>query len=75
MCGRGIGRVGYRVLVNGEVAGWVTSGGPAPTLGKNIGMCYLPVEAASEGTTIHVLVRDQPVEAVVVKTPFYKREK
>ena len=75
MVGRGIGRDGYRVLVNGEVAGWVTSGGPAPTLGKNIGMCYLPVEAASEGTTIHVLVRDQPVEAVVVKTPFYKREK
>ncbi len=75
MLGRGIGRDGYSVLVDGQAAGWVTSGGPSPTLGKNIGLCYLPVDVAVEGQPIQVLVRNQPVDAVVVKTPFYKREK
>jgi len=75
MRGRGIARDGYEVLADGAPAGWVTSGGPAPTLNKNIGLCYLPVELATPGRAIHVLVRNQPVEAVVVPTPFYKRAK
>ena len=52
MRGRGIGRDGYEVFLDGAAAGWVTSGGPAPTLGKNIGLCYLPVEHALPGKTI-----------------------
>jgi aminomethyltransferase len=75
MVGRGIGRDGYEVHVDGAPAGWVTSGGPAPTLNKNIGLCYLPLAQAEIGRTIHVMVRNQPVEAVTVATPFYKREK
>jgi aminomethyltransferase len=75
MRGRGIARDGYEVLAGGVLAGWVTSGGPAPSLNKNIGLCYLPLEAAATGRTIHVVVRNQPVEAVIVPTPFYKRVK
>jgi len=75
MIGRGIGRDGYEVEVNGSKAGWVTSGGPAPTLGKNIGLCYLPTEFAVPGQTIHVVIRGSAVEAVTVPTPFYKRAK
>ncbi|MBM3761940.1 MAG: glycine cleavage system aminomethyltransferase GcvT [Acidobacteria bacterium] len=75
MIGRGIGRDGYEVEVNGSKAGWVTSGGPAPTLGKNIGLCYLPTEFAVPGQTIHVVIRGLAVEAVTVPTPFYKRAK
>lgn len=75
MVGRGIGRDGYEVHVNGAPAGWVTSGGPAPTLNKNIGLCYLPLVHAGIGRTIHIMVRNQPVEAVTVPTPFYKRAK
>ncbi len=75
MTGRGIGRDGYDVLLGGQKAGWVTSGGPAPTLGKNIGLCYLPAEHAVPGTPIEVVVRNQPVSAVTVPTPFYKRAK
>ena len=65
MRGRGIGRDGYEIRVDGEAAGWVTSGGPSPTLGKNIGFGYLPSEKAQPGVAIEV----------VIPTPFYKRAK
>jgi aminomethyltransferase len=75
MRGRGIAREGYTVLAGGEPAGWVTSGSPSPTLGKNIGMCYVPVELAAPGAGIQIVVRNQAVDAVIVETPFYKRAK
>jgi aminomethyltransferase len=75
MRGRGIGRDGYEVRVAGTPAGWVTSGGPSPTLNKNIGLCYLPVDQAKPGVTVEVMVRNQPVEAVTIPSPFYKRAK
>ena len=75
MRGRGIARDGYEVFLDGSPAGWVTSGGPSPTLNKNIGLCYLPVEMAEIGRTIQVLIRSQLVEAVTVPTPFYRRAK
>ncbi|MGI9072031.1 MAG: glycine cleavage system aminomethyltransferase GcvT [Bryobacteraceae bacterium] len=73
MRGRGIGRDGYEVWIEGEPAGWVTSGGPAPSLNKNIGLCYLPTDKATPGLMIQVLIRNSPIEAVTVPTPFYKR--
>jgi len=75
MRGRGIAREGYEVRLGGAAAGWVTSGSPAPTLGKNIGLCYLPVEHAVPGKAIEVVIRSQPVAAETVETPFYKRAK
>lgn len=75
MRGRGIGREGYEVFLDGAPAGWVTSGSPSPTLNKNIGLCYLPAGEARTGRPIQVIVRNQPVDAVTVETPFYKRAK
>ncbi|MBZ5625516.1 MAG: glycine cleavage system aminomethyltransferase GcvT [Acidobacteriia bacterium] len=75
MRGRGIGRDGYEVYLDGAPAGWVTSGSPSPTLCKNIGLCYLPVEHAHPGQPIQIMIRNQPVDAVTVETPFYKRAK
>jgi aminomethyltransferase len=75
MRGRGIARDGYEVFMDGELAGWVTSGSPAPTLNKNIGLCILPADRAKVGEKIGILIRNQTVEAEIVPTPFYKRPK
>ena len=66
-------RDGYRVLIAGQEAGFVSSGSPAPFLKKNIGLVYLPVEHTSPGTEFSVVVRGREVPARVVETPFYKR--
>lgn len=75
MRGRGIARDGYEVFIDGSAAGWVTSGGPSPTLNKNIGLCYLPVDCSGIGQPIQIQIRGQLVDAVTVPTPFYKRAK
>jgi aminomethyltransferase len=74
MLGRAIARDGCEVYLEGEPAGWVTSGSPSPTLNKNIGLCYLPADRAlAPGRPIQVLIRGQLADALIVKTPFYKR--
>jgi aminomethyltransferase len=81
MTGRGIGRDDYEVFLAAEPgrdespSGWVTSGGPSPTLNKNIGMCYLPTGHSKPGQRIRIIIRNQPVEAVTIPAPFYKRIK
>ena len=75
MTGRGIGRDGYEVYLDGAPAGWVTSGGPSPTLNKNVGLCYLPAGRAKPGERIQIMIRNQLVDAFTVPTPFYKRAK
>jgi aminomethyltransferase len=73
MTGRGIGRDDYEVFLDGAPAGWISSGGPSPTLKKNIGMCYLPADRAKAGQPMQIAIRNQLVDAVTVSLPFYKR--
>lgn len=74
MRGRGIARHGYPLLdAAGQVVGACTSGSPSPTLGKSIGLGYLPVALTAVGTEFKVDCRGKSIDAVVVKTPFYKR--
>lgn len=74
MTGRGIARHGYPLLdMQGKPVGVCTSGSPSPTLGKSIGLGYLPADMTKIGTTFKVDCRGKAVDAVVVKVPFYKR--
>ena len=75
MTERGIARDDQEVLINDARVGRVTSGSPAPFLKKNIGMAYVPAEFANEGQQLQIDVRGRVVDATIVKTPFYKREK
>lgn len=75
MVEKGIARHGYPIVIDGAEAGIVTSGSPSPTLGKNIGLGYVPVSHAPLGSTFGVQIRDKVVRATVVPTPFYKRAK
>lgn len=72
--GRGIARHGYPLKsTDGRVVGVCTSGGPSPTLGKNIGLGYVPTSMSAIDTDIVVDCRGKDVSAKVVPTPFYKR--
>jgi aminomethyltransferase len=72
--GRGSARSGYALLdTSKNQVGRCTSGGPSPTLGKPIGLGFLPSEMTEVGTEFLVDCRGKHLPAVVVKTPFYKR--
>jgi aminomethyltransferase len=73
LLGAGVPRQGYPALHEGQRVGEVTSGTLGPSVRKPIGMAYLPTALSAEGKTFQVEIRGRPVEARVVKTPFWKR--
>jgi aminomethyltransferase len=75
MIDKGIARDDFDVYVDDEKVGYVTSGSPAPFLKKNIGLAFVPTELANVGQPIKIDVRGKHLEAKIVPTPFYKREK
>ena len=73
MEGREIARSGYKICKSGREVGKVTSGGYAPALGVNVGLGYVPIELATIGAEIEIVIRNKPVPARVVNRKFYKR--
>ena len=73
MADRGIPRRGAPILIAGEEAGRVTSGTMSPSLGRAIGMGYVPASSAEEGAALEIDIRGRARRARVVKTPFYKK--
>lgn len=67
---RGVPRPHYRILKDGQPAGELTSGTFSPSLNKGIGMGYVDRALAAPGTRLEVEIRNQPVAAQVVATPF-----
>ncbi len=73
MVDKGIPRHGYEVADSaGNIIGHVTSGTMGPFIKKPIGMAYVPVQLAKEGSEIYIRIREKDLKAVVVKFPFYK---
>ena len=75
MVDRGIARDDFDIFVGEKKVGYVTSGGPAPYLKKNIGLAFVPVEFANVGQEIKIDVRGKLLTAAVIETPFYRRKK
>lgn len=70
---RGIPRHGYDIVdSHGVKIGEVTSGTMSPSLGKGIGLGYVPIVFAEVGSKIYIQVRKNALSATVVKLPFYK---
>lgn len=65
----------YDVHRSGKPVGFVTSGAFSPTLKENIGLALVDREVAGVGKPLEIVIRERPVAAVQVKTPFYKRER
>jgi aminomethyltransferase len=74
MIDRGIPRGHYELAdADGHVIGEVTSGTQSPTLGKGIGLGYVPTASSKPGSEIFVKVRDRLLKAQVIKLPFVKK--
>lgn len=78
MCERAIARHGYPVVPAGAgpdaaPIATIASGSPSPTVGKNIGLVYLPTAMSKIGSEFDVVIRGKTARAKVIKTPFYKR--
>ncbi len=67
---RGVARAGCAVALAGEKIGRVTSAGPSPTLGKSIGLAYVPAGVTEPGSRFQIVVRERALQARVVDTPF-----
>lgn len=74
MLDKNIPRHEYEVYFNGEKAGYVTSGGVAPTAGKNIALAYVKnLPEICTDSTVQVMIREKLHDAKVVKRPFVQK--
>lgn len=70
---RGIPRHDYDIVDGqGKKIGLVTSGTMSPSMGKGIGLGYVPVIFSEVGSKINIQIRKNAIPATVVKLPFYK---
>ncbi|MEM3627044.1 MAG: glycine cleavage system aminomethyltransferase GcvT [Candidatus Bathyarchaeia archaeon] len=72
----GIPRQNYEIYGDeGGKIGKLTSGTFSPLLKCGIGMAYLPISYAQEGSIVNVKIRDKLAKAKVVSFPFYDAAK
>ena len=72
--GKIIAREGTRIFSNDQKEiGHVTSGGFGPSVNGPIAMGYVDYDQSKEGTKVILKVRENMVQGVVSKLPFYKK--
>ncbi len=67
---RGIARADHEIVHAGAIVGRVTSAGPSPSLGKSIGLGYVPPALAGVGQLLAIRVRSKDIPARVAPLPF-----
>ena len=72
--GRLVARHGYEIYDGNGKIGHVTSGSMSPCLNKNIGLGYVETKYSTAGTKIKIKVRNDFIEAEVVKIPFVGKD-
>jgi aminomethyltransferase len=71
---RGIPRHDYDIVDGqGKKIGIVTSGTMSPSMGKGIGLGYVPTIFSEIGSKIQIQIRKKAIPATIVKLPFYKK--
>lgn len=74
MIDKGIPRHGYEIVdAAGAVIGVVTSGTQSPSLGKAIGLGYVPASLSKAGQEIYISIRGKSLKALTTTLPFYKK--
>ena len=74
MLDKNIPRHEYEVYFNREKVGHVTSGGVAPTAGKNIALAYVKnLPEICTDATVQIMIREKLHDAKVVKRPFIQK--
>ncbi len=66
-------RQGYKIFIQDNEIGYVTSGCFAPTLQQSIAMGYIDASSAKIGDIVNVEIGKQRYEAEITKLPFYRR--
>jgi len=72
MIDRGIPRKGYRLFLNDQAIGEVTSGTQSPSINEGIGLAYVLAPHAEIGNEIKIKIRNNFLNCLIVKPPFYK---
>ncbi len=71
MVERGIPRTGYKVKAGDVEIGFVTSGGFAPTLKKNLGLAMVDIHHSGLNHEILIEMRGKDIRARTIDRPFY----
>jgi len=71
--GKRVPRQGYKLFAGDTEIGYICSGSVSPTIGKNIGTAYVPVEHAQAGKEIEMDMRGKRQACTITDLPFYSR--
>ncbi|XP_017492840.1 PREDICTED: aminomethyltransferase, mitochondrial [Rhagoletis zephyria] len=63
-------RAGVQIYAKDRNVGYITSGCPSPSLGKNVAMGYISEDLKKPGTLVQLKIRDTLYEATIVRMPF-----
>ncbi|MED5585924.1 MAG: glycine cleavage system aminomethyltransferase GcvT [Verrucomicrobiota bacterium] len=75
MCGKGPPpRPGYALKAGNKTVGQFCSAGLSPSLGRGIGLAYLPDALSRIDTSLEIDIRGRGFPARVVKKPFYRNQ-